>query len=102
MVAADRSTEARLLQIIVVLVGILASALSFYPGCMSNDALFSWNEALNKPAAAYYDWHPPLVAFIWMLLNELPVSVIPQYATLFIAMTALFWVGIALAGQPWI
>src|SRR5207302_8050268 len=38
----------------------------------------------------------------WYLLNQLPVKFTPQYANLFVAMSLLFWVGIATAADPWI
>jgi hypothetical protein len=69
----------------VIATGTALTALFFYPGCMSGDAQFSWGEALNNSGAKYHDWHPPLVAYTWYLLNQLPVKFTPQYANLFVA-----------------
>ena len=87
--------------IAVVIAGSLVTCLLFYPGCMSGDARFSWSEALTNASAQYHDWHPPLVAYAWRVLNKLPIQPVPQYANLFIGMVLLFWIGVALAAEPY-
>ena len=82
---------------ILVSAGVLITALVFYPGCMSGDAQFSWNEAIFSGDLKFRDWHPPLIAFIWHLLNTLPLQPVPRYANLFLAMVCLFWIGVVLA-----
>lgn len=36
---------------------------AFYPGFMSHDSLEQLSQALG--IQAYYDWHPPVMAFLW-------------------------------------
>jgi hypothetical protein len=86
---------------ILVSAGVLITALVFYPGCMSGDAQFSWNEAIFSGDLKFRDWHPPLIAFVWHLLNTLPLQPVPRYANLFLAMVCLFWIGVVLAAEPW-
>jgi hypothetical protein len=86
---------------ILVSAGVLVTALVFYPGCFSGDAQFSWNEAVSSGDLKFRDWHPPLIAFIWHLLNTLPLQPVPRYANLFLAMVCLFWIGVVLAAEPW-
>jgi hypothetical protein len=86
---------------ILVSAGMFVTALVLYPGCFSGDAQFSWNEAVSSADLKFRDWHPPLIAFIWHVLNMLPLQPVPRYANLFLAMVCLFWAGVALAAEPW-
>jgi hypothetical protein len=89
-------------QLAVIFIGAFATIWFFYPGCMSGDVLNSWNEALVQKDRTYFDMQPPMVAYIWHLLNILPINPTPQYANFFLLSTLLFWIGIVLAAQPWI
>ena len=86
---------------LVFCTGVAITLLVFFPGCMSGDAQFSWNESVHNTDSRYRDWHPPLVAFVWHLLNALPLQPVPGYANLFVAMICLFWLGVVLAAEPW-
>ena len=90
------------LQLSIIFIGVSATIWFFYPGCMSGDVLYSWNEALVHQDRTYYDMQPPLVAYVWHLLNSLPVNPTPRYANFFLFSTLLFWTGIVLAAQQWI
>ena len=91
-----------ILEMCLIVTGIVISCYFFYPGCMTGDSIFSWSHALRYPSPRFYDWHPPLVAYVWYLLNLLPFDFNPRYADLFIAMNILYWVGLILAMRPWI
>src|SRR5712691_9364895 len=86
-------------QLAVILIGVSATIWFFYPGCMSGDVLYSWSEALYQEDRTYFDMQPPLVAYLWHLLNTLPVQPTPPYANFFLFGTLLFWTGIVLAAQ---
>ena len=89
-------------QLAIVFIGVAATIWFFYPGCMSGDVIYSWNEALFEKDRTYYDIQPTLVAYVWYLLNSLPVHPTPQYANFFLFSTLLFWTGIVLAAEQWI
>ena len=89
-----------LLEIDLVAIGMIVSCYFFYPGCLSGDAKFSWNEATSN-LPVQYNLHPPLVAYSYRLLNNLPFSFIPQYADLFMAMNLFYWSGLVLVLRPW-
>ena len=85
----------------MVTVGMLASCYFFYPGCMSGDTEFSWNDAIYNATPHFSDFHPPLIAFSWWLLNYLPFTFNPRHANLFLVMNLLYWTGLMLAIRPW-
>jgi hypothetical protein len=62
---------------LAILTGVIVSILVFYPGCMSGDAGFPWQEAVYHHDLKYSDWHSPFIAFIWHLSNALPAQPTP-------------------------
>ena len=88
-------------EMVLITIGMAASCYFFYPGCMSGDTWFSWNEAIYRPTPRFYNLHPPLIAYTWRLLNQLPFYFVPRYAVTFVAMNLLYWVGLILAIRPW-
>jgi len=88
-------------EILALVIGMAASIYAFYPGCQSGDPGFSWIEATSNHSTHYNNWHPPMIAFSWWFLNQLPFEFHPPYANLFLAMNLLYWCGLILAIRPW-
>jgi hypothetical protein len=54
-------------QALIAILGFLVSIRMFYPGLMSNDSVDQYSQALRF---SFHDWHPPLMAFVWALIND--------------------------------
>jgi hypothetical protein len=53
---------------IVCFVFFVASFIAFNPGFLTSDSLDQYNQSLT---GNYQDWHPPLMAFTWRMLNHI-------------------------------
>lgn len=69
------------------LVGIAATAATFYPGTMPEDAIIQLTEART---GVFYDWHPPLMSWVWSLLDQ----VVPGPFGMLLLHNLLFWLGL--------
>jgi hypothetical protein len=74
---------------IAALTGFGLALVAFYPGVVTVDSAIQLGEAR---AAAYHDWHPPLMAYIWSMLDR----VIPGPPGMLLFNNVLFWSGLAL------
>mgnify|MGYP000391599521 CR=1 FL=1 len=74
---------------VAVLVGISVTAATFYPGYMSPDSVRQLKQARS---ASYDDWHPPIMALVWGILD----SVIPGPVGMLVFHNILFWSGLGL------
>ena len=71
------------------LTGASLAILSFYPGYMSYDSLAQLAQAR---LGIYHDWHPPLMGWIWGILDR----GIPGPAGMLLLHNAIFWAGLGL------
>lgn len=70
--------------------GFLLNYLTYFPGFMSPDSLDQFGQALR---GEYDDWHPPVMAFVWRMLNK-----IEEGPELMLAMQLMFlWMSCYLA-----
>jgi hypothetical protein len=76
---------------LVCAAGFALSVVAFYPGHMSPD---STSQLLEGRAWAFTDWHPPLMAAVWGLLDRLwrgPFPMLLMHNALFWGACAVFW-----------
>lgn len=66
--------------------GFLLHFAIMYPGFMTYDAV---NQILEARAGVFSDWHPPLMALIWRLLEHL----MPGPALMLFLQLGLIWLG---------
>ena len=91
-------TTGGLISIVIALMGILVSLLTFYPGWMSADSFLQYSDV---KAAIYNDWHPPLMAWWWRIINSVhegPALFLIQNLVLYWGAWCLF----ALASHRWL
>jgi len=74
---------------LVALVGAATWLVLFYPGFMSAD---SASQLLEARRGSFSDWHPPIMAALWMLCDR----VVAGPLGMLLLQTALFWIGLAL------
>jgi hypothetical protein len=57
-------------RIVAIICSILfiASFIACNPGFLSSDSLDQYNQSVT---GKYMDWHPPLMAFVWRMLNNI-------------------------------
>jgi hypothetical protein len=72
------------------LAGFALAIATFYPGQLTVDGAMQLTEARS---GVYYDWHPPLLARIWSVLD----AIAPGTVGLFLLNNLCFWTGLALA-----
>jgi hypothetical protein len=60
-----------------------------YPGMMSGDSFIQLEEART---GVYYDWHPPLMAWVWSRLD----CIIPGPFGMLLLQNLMFWSGLGL------
>lgn len=80
------------LDLLVSYFGFLAVLVLCYPGGMSWDSTYQYNQALS---GTYDEFHPPLMAFVWhglLALHRGPFVMIVLH-------NVMFWVGIALIAR---
>lgn len=69
-----------------------ACLLAFYPGVMRVDSFSQFEQALS---GRYGDWHPPIMAWLWSVLNR-----ISQGPQMMLALhVGLYWLGIGATAQ---
>lgn len=54
-------------QVILSIVGFSISLRMFFPGLMSSDSVDQLSQAVRF---SFQDWHPPVMAFVWALIND--------------------------------
>jgi hypothetical protein len=94
--SADRATSvpkvplrSALLLGAIVCAGVLLMLVVFYPGIMTYDAKFIY-EDMTKGTRG--DWQSPLMTVLWGLIDPLA----PGAASMFLLMVALYWLGFSL------
>ncbi|WP_454912805.1 hypothetical protein [Variovorax gossypii] len=50
----------------LTILGFAASCIAFFPGFMSSD---SFSQYASSQSLSYIDWHPPVMAWVWSILN---------------------------------
>ena len=68
------------------LFGLLLSVLVFYPGLFTPDSMVQFDQAQS---GEFEDWHPPIMAALWFVLNHIHRG--PEL--LFLTHLLLFWIG---------
>jgi hypothetical protein len=68
--------------------GFLTALIAYYPGVVMVDSAIQLGEAR---AGAYHDWHPPLIARVWSVIDR----VIPGPPGMLLFNNLLFWSGLA-------
>jgi hypothetical protein len=87
MMAEPRRRLAEGAHMLLTALGFLLSAVVYYPGLFTPDSLEQFNQARS---GAFADWHPPAMAALWRLLDQIHVG--PEL--LFLLHLALFWGGV--------
>lgn len=67
--------------------GFALSAFVYYPGLFTPDSLEQFDQSRS---GAFADWHPPAMAALWRVLNQVHQG--PEL--LFLFHLALFWIGV--------
>jgi len=75
--------------VLIAIAGLIISIRMFYPGIMSNDSLDQYSQAVHF---SFKDWHPPIVAFIWALINDW----IPGPFGMLLLFCCMYWGGLLL------
>lgn len=73
---------------LTALAGVAATLWLFYPGYMSWDSAYQWWQARH---ASYDSVHPPLIAMIWRLCEQ----VLPGPGGMFVLQISLLWASFA-------
>lgn len=71
------------------LAGLLASLALFWPGVPLFDSVYQYQQAID---GAYDDWHPPIMAHLWILLRGPWAPTAPML----VLQLGLFWIGLGL------
>ncbi|MES2055900.1 MAG: hypothetical protein V4564_08185 [Pseudomonadota bacterium] len=74
---------------LLMLMGATATALAYWPGLMTWDAIRQYDQATS---GAFDDWHPPAMEWLWRQL--VPIHAGP--APMLVLQLLLFWGGLAL------
>ncbi|HEY9176249.1 MAG TPA: hypothetical protein VIN07_01100 [Flavipsychrobacter sp.] len=56
------------LLLLLCFTGFLLNYLTYFPGFMSPDSFDQFGQALR---GEYDDWHPPVMAYVWRLMNKI-------------------------------
>ncbi len=72
---------------LIPLAGFAFCAFAFYPGIMTPDTLDQLTQANTQ---TFNDWHPPMMAWLWSLLN----SVFPSASGFLFLDLCLLWFGL--------
>jgi hypothetical protein len=86
---AKLSRHSTLLICAIIAVGIFLTLLVFYPGVMTYDAKFVY-EDIAKGARG--DWQSPVMTVLWSLID--PIA--PGSASMFLLIAAFYWLGFGL------
>lgn len=79
---------------IIAIGGFMIDLLAFYPGFMYIDTIDQYIQALNR---RYTDWHPPVMAGFWTLLNFIHQG--PQVMLVF--QLLLLWTSFYIIATTW-
>jgi hypothetical protein len=72
--------------VLMIMLGILAIGLCFYPGTMDLDSVWQLNQANSNE---YFDAHPPIMSYLWHWLN-VAFPFIKGSATIFLFCAILY------------
>lgn len=86
---SEQSRRSVAWQALVSVVGLIISVRMFYPGLMSNDSVDQYSQALRY---SFTDWHPPIMAFVWALINDW----IPGPFGMLLLFCSMYWGGLFL------
>ena len=75
--------------VIVALAGAMLTALAYWPGLMTWDAIRQYGQVLSRD---FDDWHPPAMEWLWRRLTVIHAGPAPML----IVQLALEWGGLAL------
>src|SRR4051794_3012093 len=71
-----------------LILGLVVTCVVFYPGYMTDDSITQ----LRQAREGYYgDWHPPIMAWIWRILDR----IIPGPFGMVLFHNLLFWTGLS-------
>ncbi len=62
----EKSVLERIPGWIIAIGGYVFSVVAFYPGFMSPDSIYQFEQS---QANSYNDWHPPVMAYVWHLFS---------------------------------
>ncbi|MBN8807338.1 MAG: hypothetical protein J0I47_03745 [Sphingomonas sp.] len=80
---------------LIALLGASLTALAYWPGFMTWDAIRQYGQALT---GEFDDWHPPAMGWLWRQLTAIHAGPAPML----VVQLTLEWVGLALlAGWAW-
>jgi hypothetical protein len=88
--AAGTRRSALLACALAASIGVALVLLTFYPGVLTVDSSLQLQEAR---ARAFFDWHPPLMAAVWSIIDR----IVPGPLGMLLLSNAVFWTGLALA-----
>lgn len=75
--------------LIISLAGFIINLIAYYPGFLSSDTIDQYGQSLT---GHYSDWHPPVMALVWSLLNKIYQG--PQLMLIF--QLVMLWAGVYL------
>lgn len=84
------------LYFLVFSTAVAGTILLFYPGCITGDSMYQWQQSKSGHLD---DFHPPMMSFIWIILNRLPLKTIPEFSNMFVFTTVIYWLAIALISR---
>ncbi len=86
---AEPSRHSALLICAMIVVGIFLTLLVFYPGVMTYDAKFVYEDIAKGTRG---DWQSPVMTVLWSLVD--PIA--PGSASMFLLIAAFYWLGFGL------
>lgn len=92
--SAARGQRQLIAATLVCALGFCISLAINYPGFLTYDSV---EQLLDARTGAYTDWHPPLMAAIWGVLDR----IVPGSLGMLVLQSALVWVGTALLVRAW-
>ncbi|MEI9946499.1 MAG: hypothetical protein WDN26_20040 [Chitinophagaceae bacterium] len=91
---ADKDLAPVLIPVYLAVTGFFINLVAYYPGFMSPDSLDIYEQSIHHH---YRDWHPPVMAWFWSLLNRIYEG--PQVMLIF--QLGLLWTGFYLLASSW-
>jgi len=79
---------------VACIAGFSASLILNYPGFMNDDSV---RQVLEARSGVYSNWHPPIMAFTWHLIEK----IVPGPFGMLVFQTALIWSGTFLVSVYW-
>ena len=87
-------TVAGKVPVLLAFAGFLLNLIAYYPGFMSPDSLDIYGQSISHN---YTDWHPPLMAWCWSMLNRIHKG--PEVMLVF--QLGLLWTGFYFLATGW-